>query len=104
MCVFSSQFRVSASTEELFWAMKTFCSTCLLRSLDHSPLCPLCRQDLPGFAFYHEHPSSRVLLDISCVRGVLSLRSMLTSGYDLAYLCSQNGVTIAVRSTQDISG
>ncbi|KAF9515275.1 hypothetical protein BS47DRAFT_1294164 [Hydnum rufescens UP504] len=42
----------------------TFCSTCLLRSLDHSPLCPLCRQDLPGFAFYHEHPSSRVLLDI----------------------------------------
>lgn len=51
---------------------KTFCSTCLLRSLDHSPLCPLCRQELPGFAFYHDHPSSRVLLDISCVFHVYS--------------------------------
>ncbi|KAF8307245.1 hypothetical protein DL93DRAFT_2064968, partial [Clavulina sp. PMI_390] len=42
----------------------TFCSKCLLRTLDHSPLCPLCREVLPGFAFYHDHPSNVILLNL----------------------------------------
>jgi len=34
----------------------SFCAKCLARSLDHSARCPLCRTDLPGFAFFHAHP------------------------------------------------
>lgn len=40
----------------------TFCSKCLQRSLDHSMLCPLCRVELPGFAYFHEHPHNKVVL------------------------------------------
>ncbi|KAF8339058.1 PUA-like domain-containing protein [Cantharellus anzutake] len=39
----------------------TFCSKCLLRALDHSGLCPLCRDELPGYAFHHNHPSNTIL-------------------------------------------
>ncbi|KAI6119329.1 hypothetical protein EDD16DRAFT_1581563 [Pisolithus croceorrhizus] len=42
----------------------TFCSKCLQKSLDHSILCPLCRQDLPGFAYFQEHPHNKVLLSL----------------------------------------
>ncbi|KAF7332226.1 hypothetical protein MKEN_00103600 [Mycena kentingensis (nom. inval.)] len=34
----------------------TFCGKCLHRSLDHSSLCPLCRETLPGFSFFEDHP------------------------------------------------
>lgn len=40
----------------------TFCSKCLQRSLDHSMLCPLCRVELPGFAYFHEHSHNKVVL------------------------------------------
>lgn len=42
----------------------TFCSKCLQRSLDHSMLCPLCREDLPGFAYFQEHPHNKILLSL----------------------------------------
>ncbi|KAG1907167.1 PUA-like domain-containing protein [Suillus fuscotomentosus] len=40
----------------------TFCSKCLQRSLDHSLLCPLCRVELPGFTYFHEHSYNKVVL------------------------------------------
>lgn len=44
----------------------TFCRRCLHRSLDHSPTCPLCRNDFPSFAYFQSQPvnvtTSRVIL------------------------------------------
>ncbi|WVO12656.1 hypothetical protein L204_100261 [Cryptococcus depauperatus] len=40
----------------------SFCTKCLSRSLDHSPRCPVCRQDLPSFTYFQDHPQSKVLL------------------------------------------
>lgn len=42
----------------------TFCGKCLARSLDHSSKCPLCRQDLPPFAFFHGHATNQVIQSI----------------------------------------
>ncbi|ORX36950.1 PUA-like domain-containing protein [Kockovaella imperatae] len=42
----------------------SFCYKCLSRSLDHSNRCPVCRQDLPGFAFFQDHSVNRVLLAV----------------------------------------
>ncbi|EIN10633.1 LON-domain-containing protein [Punctularia strigosozonata HHB-11173 SS5] len=42
----------------------TFCAKCLQRSLDHSNSCPLCRQELPGFAYVQDHACNRVVLSI----------------------------------------
>ncbi|KAJ7095404.1 PUA-like domain-containing protein [Mycena belliarum] len=39
----------------------TFCAKCLHRSLDHSNLCPLCRDALPGFSFFEDHPPNQTL-------------------------------------------
>ncbi|KAJ7498903.1 PUA-like domain-containing protein [Mycena latifolia] len=39
----------------------TFCAKCLHRSLDHSNLCPLCRDSLPGFSFFEDHPPNETL-------------------------------------------
>ncbi|KAJ7781221.1 PUA-like domain-containing protein, partial [Mycena metata] len=39
----------------------TFCSKCLHRALDHSNLCPLCRDNLPGFSFFEDHPGNQTL-------------------------------------------
>ncbi|KAJ7179119.1 PUA-like domain-containing protein [Mycena filopes] len=39
----------------------TFCAKCLHRALDHSNLCPLCRDPLPGFSFFEDHPGNQVL-------------------------------------------
>lgn len=44
--------------------VQSFCSKCLSRSLDHSSRCPVCRQDLPSFAFFQDHAVNRVLLTI----------------------------------------
>ena len=46
-------------------SLQSFCSKCLSRSLDHSSRCPLCRQDLPSFAFFQDHSVNRVLLTVS---------------------------------------
>ena len=43
---------------------QSFCSKCLQRSLDHSTACPLCRKDLPGYAYFQDHPSNVTLLSI----------------------------------------
>jgi hypothetical protein len=45
--------------------IQTFCVKCLHRSLDHSSFCPLCRQDLPGFVYFQDHPCNKVILSIS---------------------------------------
>ncbi|WVQ73103.1 hypothetical protein IAR50_002667 [Cryptococcus sp. DSM 104548] len=42
----------------------SFCRKCLSRTLDHSPRCPVCRQDLPSFTFFQDHPSSKTLLSV----------------------------------------
>ncbi|WWD17561.1 hypothetical protein CI109_102002 [Kwoniella shandongensis] len=42
----------------------SFCSKCLSRSLDHSSRCPVCRQDLPSFAFFQDHAVNKVLVTI----------------------------------------
>ncbi|KAJ3930061.1 MAG: PUA-like domain-containing protein [Lentinula lateritia] len=42
----------------------TFCSRCLHRSLDHSEVCPICRQHLPGFAYFQNHPPNELMLRI----------------------------------------
>lgn len=42
----------------------TFCGKCLARSLDHSSKCPLCRQDLPPFAFFQGHATNQVILSV----------------------------------------
>ncbi|KAJ7682783.1 PUA-like domain-containing protein [Mycena polygramma] len=39
----------------------TFCAKCLHRALDHSNLCPLCRDSLPGFSFFEDHPGNQTL-------------------------------------------
>ncbi|KDQ28944.1 hypothetical protein PLEOSDRAFT_39101 [Pleurotus ostreatus PC15] len=42
----------------------TYCTKCLHRSLDHSPSCPLCRQDLPDYAYFQEHPENTMIRTI----------------------------------------
>ncbi|KAL1747218.1 PUA-like domain-containing protein [Schizophyllum fasciatum] len=42
----------------------TFCTKCLQRSLDHSPACPICRQELPGFAYFQDHPVNQTVMAI----------------------------------------
>ncbi|KAJ7129649.1 PUA-like domain-containing protein [Mycena epipterygia] len=39
----------------------SFCAKCLHRALDHSPLCPLCRDTLPGFSFFEDHPPNHTV-------------------------------------------
>ncbi|KAJ7193910.1 PUA-like domain-containing protein [Mycena pura] len=39
----------------------TFCAKCLLRSLDHSQTCPVCRDTLPSFSFFENHAVNRIL-------------------------------------------
>ena len=58
---------VSASSDLYYVAesLQSFCSKCLSRSLDHSSRCPVCRQDLPSFAFFQDHAVNKVLLSIS---------------------------------------
>ncbi|PWN25015.1 hypothetical protein BDZ90DRAFT_228659 [Jaminaea rosea] len=40
----------------------TFCRTCFGRSLDHSSKCPLCRAQMPSFAFFQDHPLNQALM------------------------------------------
>lgn len=42
--------------------IQTFCSTCLARSLDHSDRCPLCRQDLFGYAYFQGHSVNKLVI------------------------------------------
>ncbi|TBU32730.1 hypothetical protein BD311DRAFT_713585 [Dichomitus squalens] len=54
----------------LFWqpittpCQHTFCTRCLFRSLDHNQTCPLCRQKLPGYDYFQQHPCNKVILAI----------------------------------------
>ncbi|KAF8913920.1 PUA-like domain-containing protein [Gymnopilus junonius] len=41
----------------------TFCAKCLQRSLDHSSVCPICRQELPSH-YFQDQPVNRTLLAI----------------------------------------
>ncbi|KAF9009062.1 hypothetical protein BDQ17DRAFT_97828 [Cyathus striatus] len=42
----------------------TFCAKCLHRSLDHSSNCPICRQQLPGFSYFQDHPFNKTILSL----------------------------------------
>ncbi|TFK43511.1 hypothetical protein BDQ12DRAFT_183272 [Crucibulum laeve] len=42
----------------------TFCAKCLHRSLDHSSNCPVCRQNLPGFSYFQDHPMNKIILSL----------------------------------------
>lgn len=39
----------------------TFCKSCLLRAIDHSTQCPLCRHQLPGYTTFHNHAFNVVI-------------------------------------------
>ncbi|KZW04084.1 LON-domain-containing protein [Exidia glandulosa HHB12029] len=43
----------------------TFCADCLERSLDYHVRCPVCRQTLPGFAYFANHPRNVIIQSIS---------------------------------------
>jgi hypothetical protein len=57
------RFRLSSVGSE-YADVQTFCTKCIARSLDHSQRCPVCRQNLPQFAFFNEHTINRVLLTV----------------------------------------
>ncbi|OZJ07024.1 hypothetical protein BZG36_00227 [Bifiguratus adelaidae] len=42
----------------------TFCQECLLRTIDHGPYCPTCRQLIPGYKFFKQHAISSTLSTI----------------------------------------
>lgn len=42
----------------------TFCKKCLLRSLDHSNRCPLCRSELPGMSYFIHAPINSTLSNL----------------------------------------
>lgn len=42
----------------------TFCKKCLLRSLDHSNRCPLCRSELPGMSYFIHAPINFTLSNL----------------------------------------
>lgn len=42
-------------------SLQTFCAKCFERSLDHGSKCPLCRQDMPPFSYFQEHPYNKVI-------------------------------------------
>ncbi|EKM59081.1 uncharacterized protein PHACADRAFT_87866 [Phanerochaete carnosa HHB-10118-sp] len=42
----------------------TFCARCLHRTMDHSSACPICRQTLPGYAYFQDHPCNKVVLSL----------------------------------------
>lgn len=39
----------------------SFCRRCLVRSLDHSDKCPLCRSDMPSYSFFAHHAHNSVI-------------------------------------------
>ena len=56
----------------------TFCKPCFARSLDHGNRCPLCRADMPSFAFFQEHPpNSSVLKMLNADTATLSDEDLL---------------------------
>ncbi|KAI0303230.1 PUA-like domain-containing protein [Russula brevipes] len=42
----------------------TFCAKCLHRALDHGNQCPLCRQGLPGYSYFQDHPFNQTIISI----------------------------------------
>ncbi|KAG6821259.1 hypothetical protein H0H93_002369 [Arthromyces matolae] len=64
--VILSFFIIQVTTENQFSfsLFQTFCTKCLHRSLDHGATCPLCRQSLPGFHYFQEHPPNQVILSL----------------------------------------
>jgi Lon protease-like protein len=51
----------------------TFCRKCLARALDHSYVCPLCRDNLPSYSYFHNQPANS------------SIQSLLTSVFPDVY-------------------
>ncbi|PVF94746.1 hypothetical protein CPB86DRAFT_712528 [Serendipita vermifera] len=54
----------------------TFCATCLQRSLDHSPLCPLCRCHFPSISQYYTYETNQT---ISSLLQLLSTKTPSTT-------------------------
>lgn len=52
----------------------TFCSTCLFRSLDHKPCCPLCRYRFDNLSEFYTYRASEALAAICKVLCSLALR------------------------------
>lgn len=42
--------------------VQTFCAKCLQRTLDHGTACPICRQKLPTYSYFQDHPLNKVVL------------------------------------------
>jgi hypothetical protein len=59
--------------------LQTFCSKCLHRSLDHSPSCPLCRQDLPSISYFQDHSGNKLTTSLSTSLTLLIFIPLLPS-------------------------
>lgn len=71
----------------------TFCTTCLQRSLDHSPLCPLCRCHFPSISQYYTYETNKT---------ISSLRMCLTIWLDnLAYPLLSPSATLVDKDPVD---
>lgn len=61
--------------------IQTFCAKCLHRSLDHGSRCPLCRQNLPPFSYFQDHPYNKVILAICESALFLKLFSVVAKNF-----------------------
>ena len=67
--------------------------------MDHSSACPLCRQELPGYAYFQDHPCNKVVLSLrACFFGV-SCRVARFADVRLIGLCLWRGVRSAWETT-----
>ncbi|KAJ7904534.1 PUA-like domain-containing protein [Mycena olivaceomarginata] len=66
----------------------TFCSKCLHRALDHSNLCPLCRDELPGFSFFEDHPTNQ------------TLETLLVTAFPLEYIARGDAIAAEERDAR----
>jgi hypothetical protein len=59
--------------------LQTFCKSCLHRSLDHTLKCPLCRYDLPSYAYFQDQPpQNKIILSIRTSPSLVSLIPTMT--------------------------
>ncbi|KAF6762133.1 PUA-like domain-containing protein [Ephemerocybe angulata] len=42
----------------------TYCAKCLQRSLDHHTTCPLCRENLPNYSYFQDHPINNTIYQL----------------------------------------
>jgi hypothetical protein len=69
---------IPLSWSSLSTLCQTFCSKCLHRWLDHKSQCPLCRENLPGFSYFQDHPYNQTIMAISMPLHSVSSSALIT--------------------------